>query len=125
MASRPASRGLIPHILSLLLIFSGTLFFLLVILYNVPLPPNTSPSNANAQDRWWLLTIRRGGQESGVNPFGLGVTDGTQEIGFGNWGWCEWVHDTAGFASCRIKAFWKIPRDVLPGDTVGTLDLPG
>ena len=50
--------------------------------------------------------------------------DGRQMYGFGNWGWCEWHRDDPfGDATCRTKAFWRIPRDT-EEDEVGDLNLP-
>ena len=54
-------------------------------------------------------------------------TDGLKQYGFGVWGWCEWGDSPAAvtdFADCTSKAFWSIPGDGKPGDTVRALHLP-
>jgi hypothetical protein len=64
-------------------------------------------------------------RQSGDRYSANGGVDGRQMYGFGSWGWCEWHRDDPfGDATCRTKAFWRIPRDAVMSE-VAALNLPG
>lgn len=73
----------IAHIISIILALVSTIFFFLVILYNVPF---SSADKSNLPGRMWLLTI---------SP---------DKGRFGIWGWCSWT-DGVNWGDCVNKEF--------------------
>jgi hypothetical protein len=106
------------HLLSISLTLITTIFLFLIILLNVPLPFNSTPSASNASGRFWLVRLTNDGME----------------YGFGIWGWCQWPSsdlmaisvlghgDTRGL--CRLDTFWKIPDSAELGDSILDVRLP-
>ena len=121
MAKISNISGVVPHSLALILTVISTFLFFLVLLDNAPLDTLTI-SRSNAAGRFWLVTIT---DKLAVDKPVLGIGSATPGVGFGVWGWCNWISaQVLDQATCKTKAFWRLPADADLRDPVNALDLP-